>query len=166
MPETMRRQFLREKETALLLDKFSQRLKIDIESLLDIKKPKIEMAETSTGKIYYANGEPIIAEMKETLIPTLLFKGALLRLPKITVNMGAVPHICNGADVLAPGIVKIDGVFAANDYVTVVDERHQKPLAVALALVDSQAAGNLPRGKVAKNLHYVGDALWNQLKKA
>jgi len=166
MPETMRRQFLREKEATQLLDKFSQKLKIDIESLLDIKKPSIEMAETSTAKVYYANGKPVIAEMKETLIPTLLFEKALLRLPKITVNMGAVPHICNGADVLAPGIVKIDGIFAADDYVIVVDERHQKPLAVALALVDSHVASSLSRGKVAKNFHYVGDTLWDQLKKA
>jgi len=166
MPETMRRQFLRAKEATRLLDKFSQKLKIDTESLLGIKRPSIEMAETSTATIYYANGKPVIAEMKETLIPTLLFEKALLRLPKITVNMGAVPHICNGADVLAPGIVKIDGIFATDDYVIVVDERHQKPLAVALALVDSQAATSLSHGKVAKNLHYVGDALWDQLKKA
>jgi len=166
MPETMRRQFLREKEAAQLLDEFSQKLKIDIESLLDIKKPRMEVAETSTAKVYYVNGEPVIAEMKQNLIPTLLFDKALSRLPKITVNMGAVPHICNGADVLAPGIVKIDGMFAANDYTLVIDERHQKPLAVALALVDSQVASSLSRGKVAKNLHYVGDALWNQLKKA
>jgi len=164
MPETMRRQFLREREAAQLLDEFSQKLKIDIRSLLDSRKPSVETAETSAAKIYYANGKPVIAKMKDALIPTLLFERALQRLPKIVVNMGAVPHICNGADVLAPGIVKIDGAFGADDFVVVVDERHQKPLAVVLALVDSEATRSLSRGKVAKNLHYVGDALWNLLK--
>lgn len=164
MPETMRRQFLREKEATQLLDEFSQKLKIDVKSLLDAKKPSVETAETTVAMIYYANGKPVIAKMKDALIPTLLFERALLHLPKIVVNMGAVPHICNGADVLAPGIVKIAGAFAINDYVVVVDERHQKPLAVAAALVDSQAANSLKHGKVAENLHYVGDAVWNRLK--
>jgi PUA domain protein len=100
------------------------------------------------------------------LVPTLLFDKALMSFSKITVNMGAVPHICNGADLMAPGIVKIEGNFNTNDYVLVVDERHQKPLAIAIALLGSQDARNLQRGKVAKNLHYVGDDLWKQLKKA
>jgi len=165
MPEIVRRQFLREREAAQLLDEFSRKLGIDVRSLLDVKKPGIEVAEASSAEIYYANGRPIIAKIKEALVPTLLFEEALLRLPKITVNMGAVPYVCNGADVLAPGVVRIEGAFGADDFVVVVDERHQKPLAVAMALDDSQVVRELSRGKVAKNLHYVGDALWNLLKK-
>jgi PUA-domain protein len=165
MPEIMRRQFLREREGVQLLDEFSEKLGIDVRSLLDAKKPSIEVAEALAARIYYANDRPIMARVKETLIPTLLFEKSLQSLPKIVVNMGAVPYICNGADVLAPGIVEISGTFAESDYVVVVDERHQKPLAIAMALSDSQAARELSRGKVAKNLHYVGDALWNLLKK-
>lgn len=166
MSETMRRKYLREREAAQLLEEVSRKLKIDIKSLLDVKKPSVEVAETSAAKIYYVNGKPILARTKEALVPALLFEKALQSLPQIVVNMGAVPHICNGADVLAPGVVKADRSFAANDYVVVVDERHGRPLAVALALLDSAALTSLSRGKVAKNLHYVGDALWGQLKKA
>ena len=161
MPEIMRRQFLREKEAAHVLDEFSEKLGIDVGNLLDARKPSVEVAETSAAKIYYANGRPIMANVKDTLIPTLLFEESLQNLPKIVVNMGAVPHICNGADVLAPGIVKIEGAFAEDNFVVVVDERHQKPLAIAMALGDSESFRGLSRGKVAKNLHYVGDALWN-----
>jgi len=99
------------------------------------------------------------------LFPTLLFEKALLFLPKITVNMGAVPHLCGGADLMAPGIVTIDGNFKVNDYVLIVDERHHKPLAIATALTDSQTARNTRHGKIARNIHYVSDDLWNQLKK-
>jgi len=166
MSETVRRKYLREREAAQLLEEVSRRLKIDVKSLLDAKKPSIEVAETSTAKIYYVNGRPVLARIKEALVPALLFEKALQSLPRIVVNMGAVPHICNGADVLAPGVVKVDGSFAPDDYVVVVDERHGKPLAVALALLDSDVLTSLSRGKVAKNLHYVGDALWGQLKKA
>ncbi len=78
--------------------------------------------------------------------------------------MGAVPYVCNGADIMSPGIVKTEGNFNANDYVLVIDERHRKPLAIATALIDSQTALSLRRGKTAKNIHHVGDSLWNQLK--
>ncbi len=165
MSEIKRRSFLREKEATQLLEEFSQKLKVDVNQLLDAKKPHIEVAETPTAKIFFLNGKPFIANFKDILVPTLLFEKALLLLPKITVNMGAVPHICNGADLLAPGIVKIDGNFKTNDYVLVIDERHYKPLAIAIALMDSETTRNLKHGKVAKNIHYVGDGLWNQLKK-
>jgi len=165
MPETILRRFLREKEAAQLLDEFSKKLKVDAKGLIDTKKPNLEVAETQTFKIFYINGKPLIANVKGFLLPALLYEKALDSMPKITVNMGAVSHICNGADVLAPGIVKIEKGFNKDDLVVVVDERHQKPLAIALTLTDSETARNLTRGKVAKNVHYVGDALWNQLKK-
>ena len=161
-----RRRFLREKEAVHLLDEFSRKLKMDVEDLIGVKKPSLELAESQDVRIFYLNGKPFLASTKDGLIPTLLFEKALFLLPRVTVNMGAVPYVCNGADVLAPGVVKIEGAFAVGDYVLVVDERHGKPLAVVSALVDSQAASGLQRGKVAKNLHYVSDALWSMLRKA
>jgi len=166
MPEVSRRQFLREKEAVQLLAEFSRKLKVEVKDLIDGKKPSLELAEGPNVKIFYLNGKPFLAATKDGLIPTLLFEKALLLLPRITVNMGAVPYVCNGADVLAPGVVRIEGVFAVGDFVLVVDERHGKPLAVVSALVDSQAASGLQRGKVAVNLHYVGDSLWGMLRKA
>jgi len=148
-----------------LLDEFSQKLKVDVKELLGVKKPSLELAEGPNVKIFYLEGKPFFAATKDGLIPTLFFEKALSVLPRITVNMGAVPFVCNGADVLAPGVVKIEGAFAAGDLLSVVDERHGKPLAVVSALVDSQAASDMKRGKVAGNLHYVGDALWNMLKR-
>jgi len=165
MSEIKHRRFLREKEATQILNEFTQKLRVDIKQLLDTKNLGVEVAETPTAKIFFLNGKPLIANFKNVLVPTLLFDNALLLLPKITVNMGAVPHICNGADLMAPGIVKIEANFNVNDYIVVIDERHQKPLAVAIALTDSQTARNLKHGKVAKNMHYIGDNLWNQLKK-
>jgi PUA-domain protein len=166
MSGVSRRQFLREKEAVQLLDEFSRKLKIDVRDLVGVKKPSLESAEGPKLKVFYFEGKPLLAATKDGLIPTLLFEKALFILPRITVNMGAVPYVCNGADVLAPGVVKIEGAFAVGDLALVVDERHTKPLAVVYALVDSQAANSLKRGKVAENLHYVGDALWNMLKRA
>lgn len=164
MSEAKRRHFLSDRETTQLLDEFSQKLSLDLKQLLGIKL-KIEVAETQTGKIFFVNNKPILAIVNNTLLPTLLFEEALRLLPKIVVNMGAVPHICNGADVMAPGVVRIEGEYKTNNYVFIVDERHSKPLALVIALIDSQTASTTQHGKIAKNIHYVGDNLWNQLKK-
>lgn len=164
MAQIKHRRFLKEKEATRILEEFEQKTKINIKELLETQNPRVEVAETAAAKIYFINGKPAIANYRNTLIPTLQFEKALQSLPKITVNMGAVPHICNGADLMAPGIVKIQGDYQQNDYALVVDERHQKPLAIVTTLTGAQITRNLTHGKTAKNIHYVGDALWDQLK--
>jgi len=164
MSETKRRHFLREKEAAQLFSDLSQKFSVDIKKLFGTK-PHVEVAETQTAKIFFINRRPLLAVWKNILLPTLFFQEALELLPKIVVNMGAVPHVCNGADVMAPGIIRIEKDYKPNDYVVITEERHSKPLAMTLALTDSQTARNLHHGKIAKNIHYVGDNLWNQLKK-
>jgi len=164
MFEAKRRHFLSDREATQLLDEFSQKLGLDVKQLLGTKT-KIEVAETQTAKVFFVNNRPLLAVLNDTLLPTLLFEEALHLLPKIVVNMGAVPHICNGADIMAPGVVQIEEEYKTNDYVIVVDERHNKPLALVTALTDSQTALKMQHGKIAKNIHYVGDNLWNQLKK-
>ena len=74
--------------------------------------------------------------------------------------MGAVKHILNGADIMAPGIVRIIGDFKKGDLVLVVDEKYGKPLAVCEALYSSEEISKMSKGKVLKNLHYVGDKVW------
>lgn len=105
-----------------------------------------------------------MAIYREAFLPTLIFEKALEHLSKIVVDMGAVPHICNGADVMAPGVVQIEGEFQVNTLLLVTDERHQKPLAIGKALFNSEAMKNIRQGKIVKNLHYVGDKLWGLLK--
>ncbi|MDH5634476.1 MAG: RNA-binding protein, partial [Candidatus Bathyarchaeota archaeon] len=74
------------------------------------------------------------------------------------------PYVCNGADVMAPGIVGFEGDFGKDDFVVIVDERHRKPIAMTVAFFNSEEAKKLERGKVLKNVHYVGDNVWNLTK--
>jgi PUA-domain protein len=165
MSETKRRYFVREKEVAKLFDDFSKKLNIDLRQLFGAKS-KVEVSETKNATIFLVNQRPLLAIWKKNLLPTLLFKEALSLLPKIVVNMGAVPYVCNGADIMAPGVVRIDKDFRKNDYVVITDERFDKPLVVAIAYTDSETARNLEHGKIAKNMHCIGDELWGkQLKK-
>jgi len=157
------RHFLKEKEAKHLFADFSQKFNVETETLFG-PKPHIEKTEIQGTEIFIINGKPLIARSNETLFPTLTFEGIFPLLPKIVVDMGAVPHICNGADVMAPGIVRIKGDFQEKGLIVIADERYEKTLAIGVALLNSQAAKTLKHGKIAKNVHFVGDKLWNLLK--
>lgn len=164
MSKTFRRHFMKEKETAQLLTKFSQKLKMSPRQLFGTKI-HVESTETQAGEVFLIGGRPLLASYKGVFLPTLMFDEALNRLPKIVVNMGAVPHVCNGADVMAPGVVRIEGEFQADEFLLVIDERHRKPLAIGLALFNSGDMKSLEQGRIVKNLHFVGDKLWKLLKR-
>jgi len=128
----------------------------------------VEKAETDEGTVIIADKTPCLIILEEDItIPALKI---LLKekyqdlLPKVVVDMGAVPHIANGADVMAPGITQIKGDFEKGDIVVVVDERHGKPLAVCRAWYSSSEIRQMKKGKVLENLHYVGDDLWEFFK--
>ena len=163
MPKNRRRHFLKEKETKRFLLEVSKTLGTDIEQLLE-SKTRVEVNKTETAEIFIFNGRPVLARSNGALFPTLSFEELFAIIPKIVVDMGAVPYVCKGADVMAPGVVAIEGEFRENDLLLVVDERHGKPLAVGVALFSSEAMKTVSHGKTVKNLHYVGDKLWNHLK--
>jgi len=164
MPNTIKRHFLKEKETEKILQALSRKLNIDIEQVLG-SKPRIELAEIHSTQIFIINGKPALARVDDMLLPTLTFDEIFPFLPKIVVDMGAVPHVCSGADVMAPGVVRVDRDFNENDVLLIADEQHGKPLAIGIALVTAQYMRKLTQGKVVKNVHYVGDKLWNLLNK-
>ncbi|MEM3627831.1 MAG: DUF1947 domain-containing protein [Candidatus Bathyarchaeia archaeon] len=164
MSEKFRRHFLKTKEARTLLDEASK-LGIDLEKLLK-GKANVEVMEFDEAKVYLLNGKPLLARVGEKLFPTLLSTEYLEKIAKVVVDMGAVPHICNGADVMAPGIKHFIGDFRNGDLVLVVDEKYGKPLAIGEALFDKADAGTVKHGKVIKNVHFVGDEVWNAIKKA
>ena len=142
-----------------------------LERNLQVEKPlhhKSKWEVMQLGKdatIYFMDDRPLAMELGGRLIPflTALIDG-VIKLPKVVVDMGAVKHIVNGADVMAPGIVRIEGDFAKDDVVVVVDEKHGKPLCIGIALLSKAEIEGMSKGKVIKNLHYVGDKIWSKLK--
>ena len=44
--------------------------------------------------------------------------------------MGAVPYVCKGATIMAPGIVRIEGDFSMGELVVVVDMKFGKALGI------------------------------------
>ena len=160
MPQKYRRYSLRAKVAKAILSKASERARVDLETLLGAKA-NIELAETDFGEILLINGKPLLFKIGENVFPTLFFKEIFALRHKVVVDMGAVPYVCNGADVMAPGIVRFEGEFRKGDLVYVVDEKHHKLIAMGEILYDIESAKSVKQGVVVKNIHFVGDKIWN-----
>ena len=78
----------------------------------------------------------------------------------VTVDMGAVRFVTNGADVMGPGITEADDDISEGDLVWIRDEKNKVPLAVGIALRDSAGIRTKEKGKAIQMLHFVGDKLW------
>ena len=130
---------------------------------LSLKKT-LEIGICNGYTVYFYDGKPFIVKVDDKLIPLLKYllkmKIEDIKIPKVVVDMGAVKHILNGADVMAPGIVSIEGSFMKGDVVLVIDEKYRKPLAIGLALYDSTEISSMRRGKVVLNIHFAGDRIW------
>jgi len=157
------RSCLKSKDAKKLTLEISQKFGIKIEQFFD-SKIRIESYDIESFTVFLFNGRPLLAKSNNTLFFTLIFEEIFSLFPKIVVDMGAVPFVCKGADVMAPGIREICGEFEENNILLVVDERHGKPLAVGSAMVPSEEMKKIKQGKAIKNLHYVGDKLWDSLK--
>jgi len=106
------------------------------------------------GKIlaFLPGGEPFLT------VRGLLRYGASKRF--VTVDMGAVKFVYNGADVMGPGVVGSDSSIGEGDLVWVRDEKNQRPLSVGRALVDASVLRRKEKGKAVAAIHHVGDKLW------
>lgn len=91
-------------------------------------------------------------------IPFLSDISLLEEFPTVVVDAGAIRFVCNGADIMRPGIESHD-TFDSNQIVT-VSERRGKYLAVGTATIDSTSLVDMERGSVVKNLHYISDRYW------
>lgn len=95
--------------------------------------------------------------------PFLSVRGLLAYGPSrrfVTVDMGAVEFVYNGADVMAPGVVDADASIEEGNLVWVRDERNLRPLAIGVALMNGNEMVTEGSGKALKSIHHVGDAIW------
>jgi len=115
-------------------------------------------------RIFLVDEEPDFIECGNEILPTLINERILSKFSALTVNMGAIPHICNGADIMAPGVTKVSGFFTVGQLIVILEEKFSKKIAIARALSNSSEIGEKKQGKVAENLHYIGDRFWKAIK--
>ena len=128
------------------------------------RKSRVETEMVKGSEIIFVDGSPVAFRREGRFVPVLTNRIALEKMPRITVDMGAVPHVVGGADIMAPGIRSVEGSFGERDLVVIVDEKHGKFLSVGRSLLASEVLAATKKGKVIVNVHYVGDAVWDTIK--
>lgn len=122
----------------------------------------LEVVETGHFSLIALNGTPVAMCIDGK--PFFTVRGALELKPRkhlVTVDMGAVQFIRNGADVMSPGIVAADDSITPSDPVVIIEERHKKPLGIGTALISGVEMVQGTKGKAVKLVHHVGDTIWD-----
>jgi len=121
----------------------------------------VDYAESSDFDLLFVNGD-ILGLVLEGR-PFLTVRGVMKYKPSkryVTVDMGAVPFITNGADCMGPGIVEADPSINAGDLVWIKDIKNGMPLAIGVSERSGPELIKKSAGKAVRNIHNVGDKLW------
>lgn len=126
----------------------------------------VEYYKYNDVELYIVEGQPAFVAKEGRLIPhmrLMLLAFDKMPLPRAYVDRGASQAVLRGADLMVPGIRRIEGSFKPGDLVVIIDEQLGKPIAVGEALMNSSDITSqlIKKGRAIRNLHYVGDELWN-----
>ena len=152
-----KRKRMRSKDIKALADQLSSVLGVPVFGEND----PVDLAEGPDFDVIYVAND-ILGLVYEGQ-PFLTVRGLQKYRPErryVTVDMGAVKFVTNGADVMGPGITEADDGISARDMVWIRDEKNRVPLAVGVALRDTEGIRSKEKGKAIQMLHYVGDKLW------
>ena len=150
----MKTNLISKSETTHLLKIVSEKWKIDIPKIKNLKVYEID------NETQLITGDEIkILKIKDDYLPFLSENSTLKKFPYVQVDMGAVKFMCNGANLMRPGIKKFSE-FSKDDIVCIVEESQNKFLAVGKSEVDSSELEDMERGEDLKNLHYISDKSW------
>ncbi|MFQ5884447.1 MAG: DUF1947 domain-containing protein [Thermoplasmata archaeon] len=152
-----KRHRLKKKEIRRLSEEISSQIGVPVFDEEDV----VDLGNAPDFNVVFVGGQILALIYERKAFPTVrgvLRYGAKKR--AVTVDMGAVGFVCNGADVMGPGIVDADLEIEEGDLVWIRDENNFKPLAVGRALVPGKEMLGKGKGKMVMSLHYVGDKLW------
>jgi len=141
-------------ETNSLLKEISNQWRLELPKIKNFKIHQI----TDDEQMITSENLKILKKANDYL-PFLSETQTLEKFPHVMVDMGAVKFMCNGANVMRPGI-KSFSEFDKDQIICVIEESQHKFLAVGKALVSSSEMENMEKGEVVKNLHYISDKSW------
>jgi len=144
-------------ETAEVLSQISSQWKVELPKIKNLK-----IYEFEEGQIIMGEGLTAI-KIGDNYLPFLSDSVTLAKFPSVMVDMGAVKFMCNGANVMRPGIRSF-GEFEKGQIVCIIEESQKKSLAVGRALVSSKEMAEMSKGIVVENLHYISDKYWEAKK--
>jgi len=131
---------------------------------IEISKTRTLMTHEIDDEISLITGDEFTAiKYGKIYLPFLSETVLLEKFPNVVVDSGAIKFVCNGANVMRPGIKNFTK-FDKDQIICVVEETHKKFLAVGRSLVSSDELSNLTKGEIVKNLHYISDRFWEAAK--
>lgn len=129
------------------------------------KSAQVECAEPETGVVFARLDSLEFVRAGERFVPFLGSKEAMALLPEAVVDEGAIRFLLNGADVMRPGVRRMDSWGGAGRLVAVREEKKGRAIVVGLSTVSGEEAQAMAKGSCLKNLHYVGDRYWELHKR-
>ncbi len=138
--------------------------KVEASLGLELKLPKAaqaQCAEPEGGVVFVTLDGLEFVQAGDVFIPFLGSQGTLELFPGAVFDEGAIRFLLNGADVMRPGIMKMDDWGDAGKFVVVREEKKGRAIAVGPSTVPSAEARAMSKGSCLKNLHHVGDRYWN-----
>lgn len=154
----MKSNLISKTETADVLREISAQWKLELPKIKNLKIYEID----DGARILIGDGITAL-KIGQDYLPFLTDAKMLERFPSVTVDMGAVKFMCNGANVMRPG-VKAFTEFDKGQIVCITEESQKKVLAVGRALTSSKELAEMSKGQVVENLHYISDTYW-EIKK-
>lgn len=152
-----KRKRMREKDAKILSSALEEAVGVPV---FEENEP-VDTAESTDYGLIFVGGEIIGLVFEDK--PFLTIRGILRYKPTkrfVTVDMGAVSYISNGADVMGPGITDADPEINVGDLVWIRDVKNNAPLGVGIALRSAEGISAKEPGKAVRTIHYIGDKLW------
>ncbi len=149
-----------------LKNKQSKQLRDDLDALVGAKQlwqdsDAVETAELGEIGVILVNNH--IVGFTGEAGPFVSIRGALQYGPSrryVTVDMGAVRFVTNGADIMAPGITDADPDLQPGDWCWIRDENNQRPLAIGKCITSGPEMTAADKGKAVAMVHHIGDKIW------
>ncbi|MDP6869870.1 MAG: hypothetical protein QGI21_03770 [Candidatus Poseidoniaceae archaeon] len=157
-----KRRPVRRKHIAPLLKDLESNLGID----LAVDGAFLEMADYGPWKMVLVDRVPLAVELEnlqEERVVFLTLRGFISHPCEkrfVEIDHGAIPFLMKGADCMVAGIHEADDEICEGDLVWVRDQNHKRPIAIGWALLNGKSLVNNTKGKGLKNIHWVGDELW------
>lgn len=152
-----KRKRLRNKEVKAISDQLEAELGVPVFS----ENEPVDRAESTDFDLLIVGNDILGIVYQEKVFLTV--RGVIKYKPVkrfVTVDMGAVPFITNGADCMGPGIVDADESIQEGDFVWIRDVKNKVPLAVGISARSGPELAAKKPGKAIKSLNSVGDKLW------
>ncbi len=154
----MKKWVLSRRDSAEMISKIEGSLGL---SLALPKSTQANCAEPEEGAVFVGLDTYEFVMAGDAVFPFLGSQATLALFPQAVVDEGAIRFLLNGADVMRPGIRKLDDWGGAGRMVVIREEKKGRAIAVGPSVVPSTEAREMTKGGCVKNVHHVGDKYWD-----